>query len=135
LSKDFEDTLDPYLELLKEKLAEAEQYLRGPRSSWRIAIILCYDAIITALTRMVIDKKGIKPNRAAKKGKRLYFDSLVSILKKEGIEISNLTDLEILRSLRNEVVHENRTPTQENAKWAYATAIRLPTAFPPRYER
>ncbi|MEM3873977.1 MAG: hypothetical protein QXU45_02470 [Candidatus Bathyarchaeia archaeon] len=113
------ELLDPYLTDVKEKLLEAEQYLKGKKISTGIIVTLCYEAVITTLQRMIIDKKGMKPIEDLRKEKKIYFDNLVNILRNSGVNIENITDLEILRDLRNRVVHEGYKPTEQNAKWAY----------------
>jgi len=114
--------LDPYLSDVKEKLIEAKEYLEGKRVSTGIVVTLVFDVIMITLERMVIDRKGVKPIEQLRKEKRVYFDSLVGILNAEGVKISNVTELEILRDLRNKVVHDGYKPTEQNAKWAYKVA-------------
>lgn len=114
--------LDPYLSDVKEKLLESEQYLKGKKISTGIIVTLCYEAIMTALQRMIIDKKGMKPIEELRKEKKIYFDTLINILQSAGVSIENIADLEILRDLRNRVVHESYKPTEQNAKWAYEIA-------------
>ena len=74
------------------------------------------------LQRIIIEKKGVKTIEELKKQRKLYFDVLVNIAEKSGVKISNLEDLEILKTLRNKVEHEGHRPSKENALWAYKTA-------------
>ena len=113
--------LDPYLISVKEKIYEAESYFRGEKGIlWSQVIILLYDAIMSTLQRLVIDIKGIKPIEQMRREKKLYFDNLISILRKEGkITSEEIKELEILRDLRNRVVHEDYRPSKEHASWAF----------------
>ena len=113
--------MDPYLDSVKEKFVEAGSYLEERRFSRGIVINLLWDAIMTTLQRMVIDKKGLKVLEQLRKDKKIYFETLISILRKDDVEISNVMELDILRDLRNRVVHEGYRPTEQNVKWAYET--------------
>lgn len=114
--------LDPYLERVKESLMEAKEYLECRRVPLKEVVKRCHDAVMTTLQRMVIDKKGMTVLEQLRKEKKLYFNTLVSILKEEGVEINNLNELEILRERRNMVEHEWYRPTEHEAEWAYDIA-------------
>ncbi|MGC9202922.1 MAG: hypothetical protein ACP5HX_09685, partial [Thermoproteota archaeon] len=85
------------------------------------------------LQRLVIDKKGVKPIEELRRERKLYFDSLISILKNEEkiLDPEDLKELEILRDLRNRVVHENYRPTRDNAIWAYNLVKRFVSKYYP----
>jgi len=114
--------LDPWLQSVKEKFSEARDYIEGSRVSRGIVVKLLFDAVITTFQRMIIDRKGFNVLEQLRKGKKLYFNSLISILRKDGVEIENITELDILRDLRNRIEHEGYRPTEQDVKWAYQTA-------------
>ncbi len=120
-----------------EKFREAESYFRGERILWGPVIVLLYDALLLALQRIVIDVKGLEPIGELRKQRRLYLHTLVKILSDEGIiDPRDMKDLELLRDLRNRVVHEDYHPSREHAEWAYSVVKRIiskyfPDLFPP----
>lgn len=126
------ELLDPYLTDVKEKLLEAEEYLKGKKISTGIIVTLCYEAVMTTLQRMIIDKKGMEPIEELRREKKIYFNSLVNILRSSGVSVENITELEILRDLRNRVVHEGYRPTERNAKWAYEVAKKFILKYYPK---
>ncbi len=124
------ELLDPYLADVKEKLLEAEQYLKGKKISTGIIVTLCYETVMTTLQRMIIEKKGMKPIEELRKEKKIYLEPLVSMLKSLSVDIE-ITELEILRDLRNKVVHEGYRPTEQNAKWAYEVVKKFVSKYYP----
>ena len=116
--------LDPYLASVREKFAEVSKYFKGEKGVlWGPVVVLSFDAVMCALQRAVIDVKGIRVIEQLRREKKLYFDTLVKILKDEGlIGTDELKELEILKDLRNRVVHEDYHPTKQHALWAYEVA-------------
>ena len=116
--------LDPYLASVKEKFAEISQYFRGEKGVlWGPVVVLAFDAVMSAMQRMIIDVKGVKVIEQLRREKRLYFDTLAKILRDEGlVEPDELKELEILKDLRNRIVHEDYHPTKHHALWAYEVA-------------
>ncbi|MGB9760851.1 MAG: hypothetical protein ACPLZG_13560 [Thermoproteota archaeon] len=129
-----EKVLDPYLSSVKENVFEVESYFKGEKGiSWGPVIVHLFDAVMLTLQRLVIDKKGVKPIEELRRERKLYFDSLISILKNEEkiLDPEDLKELEILRDLRNRVVHENYRPTRDNAIWAYNLVKRFVSKYYP----
>jgi enamine deaminase RidA (YjgF/YER057c/UK114 family) len=62
-----------------------------------------FEAVMLTLQRMVVDKKGVTTLEELRKQKKLYFDTLVNILEKEGLKLEDVKDLEILKDLRNKL--------------------------------
>jgi len=121
-----EKVLDPYLASVREKFSDAESYFRGERVQWGPVIVDMFDAVMLTLQRLVIDAKGIEPIEELRKEKKLYFDSLASILSREGIlKPEDLKELSILKDLRNRIVHEDYRPAREHAVWAYNVVKRF----------
>ncbi|MEM3712205.1 MAG: hypothetical protein QXR97_01505 [Thermoproteota archaeon] len=116
-----EKVLDPYLVSVREKFADAESYFRGERVQWGPVIVDMFDAVMLTLQRLVIDLKGVAPIEDLRKEKKLYFDTLANILSKEGVlNPEDRKELEILKDLRNRIVHEDYRPAREHAEWAYS---------------
>jgi hypothetical protein len=113
-------TLDPYLVNIKEKFHEVAEFFKGKRFSWAPVVILMFEAVMLTLQRMVVDKKGVTTLEELRKQKKLYFDTLVNILEKEGLKLEDVKDLEILKDLRNKVEHEGFKPSKEEALWSYS---------------
>lgn len=129
-----EKILDPYLASVKEKISETESYFKGEKGvSWGPVIVLLFDALMFMLQRLIIDIKGIKPIEELRKEKKLYFDNLISILKEKEhiLDLDELKELEILRDLRNRVVHEDYRPTKDHAIWAYALVKKVISKYYP----
>jgi len=126
--------LDPYLVSVKERIYEAESYFRGEKGiSWGPVIRLFFDALMSTLQRLVIDIKGVKPIEELRKERKLYFDNLIRILNREGniLNPDDVKDLEILRDLRNRVVHEDYRPSKDHAIWAYNVIKRFISKYYP----
>lgn len=119
LKKSGKESLDPWLNNIKRKISEAKEFLEGRYVSPGIVVKLLYDGVILTLQRMIIEHKGINVLEQLRKDKKLYFHTLINILRKDGIEIGNVTELDILRDLRNRVEHENYRPTEYDTKWSY----------------
>jgi hypothetical protein len=128
-----EKVLDPYLATVRESILEAESYFKGEKGvSWGPVIVHLFNAVLFTLQRLVIDKKGVKPIEGLRREKKVYFDSLISILEDEKIlDPEDLKELEILRDLRNRVVHESYPPTRDNAIWAYNLVRRFVLKYYP----
>jgi hypothetical protein len=129
-----EKVLDPYLASVKENILEVESYFKGEKGiSWGPVIVHLFDAVMLTLQRLVIDKKGVKPIEELRRERKLYFDNLISILKDEEkiLDPKDLKELEILRDLRNRVVHENYRPTKDNVIWAYNLVRRFVLKYYP----
>jgi hypothetical protein len=129
-----EKVLDPYLASVKENILEVESYFKGEKGiSWGPVIVHLFDAVMLTLQRLVIDKKGVKPIEELRRERKLYFDNLISILKDEEkiLDPEDLKELEILRDLRNRVVHENYRPTKDNVIWAYNLVRRFVLKYYP----
>jgi len=115
--------IDPYLLSAREKVIAMERYFRGETSvSWSPIITLAQDALLSALQRMVIDLKGgegVSMIEQLRREKKLYLSTLSRILKdSDVISEREMMDLEILRDLRNRIVHEDYHPSREQAQWA-----------------
>ena len=115
--------VDPYLLSAREKVIAMERYFRGETSvSWSPIITLAQDALLSALQRMVIDLKGgegVSMIEQLRREKKLYLSTLSRILKdSDVISEREMMDLEILRDLRNRIVHEDYHPSREQAQWA-----------------
>jgi len=80
-----------------------------------------FDAVMLALQRLVIDSKGgVALIEDLRREKKLYFDTLANVLSKEGVlSPEDRKELEILKDLRNRIVHEDYRPAKEHAVWAY----------------
>lgn len=118
--------LDPYLVSVREKFADAESYFRGERVQWGPVIVDMFDAVMLVLQRLVIDLKGVAPIEDLRKEKKLYFDALANILSREGVlNPEDRKELEILKDLRNRIVHEDYRPAREHAEWAYNVVKRF----------
>jgi hypothetical protein len=126
-----EEILDPYLISIKEKFTEVEEYFKGKRVYWGPVVLLLNEAIMITLQRLIIEKRGIKPIEQLKKEKKLYFDVLVRIISKGGVEITHLKDLELLKDLRNKIEHEDYKPSKKEVLWAFKTAKRFISQFYP----
>jgi len=114
--------LGPLLESARENLELAEEYIKQDRAVlWGQTIALSFDAVMEALQRKIIDMKGIKVIEQLRKNKKLYLDILIGILQKDGLSIKT-DDLELLKDLRNKVVHERHRPSKQNALWAFNVA-------------
>jgi hypothetical protein len=125
-----EKVLDPYLASVREKFTDAESYFRGERVQWGPVIVDMFDAVMFALQRLVIDLKGVEPIESLRKEKKLYLDSLVNILSREEVlKPEDRKELEILRDLRNRVVHEDYRPAREHAVWAYNVVKRFVSEY------
>jgi len=110
-------------EFSRRRFAEVSKYFKGEKGVLWGPVVLSFDAVMCALQRAVIDVKGIRVIEQLRREKRLYFDTLVKILKDEGlIGTDELKELEILKDLRNRVVHEDYHPTKQHALWAYEVA-------------
>ncbi|MEM3465907.1 MAG: hypothetical protein QW566_05485 [Candidatus Jordarchaeales archaeon] len=121
-----EKVLDPYLVSVREKFADAESYFRGEKVQWGPVIVDMFDAVMLVLQRLVIDLKGVAPIESLRKEKKLYFDVLANILDKEGVlKPEDRKELEILKDLRNRIVHEDYRPSKEHALWAYNVVKRF----------
>ena len=114
--------LDPYLSTIKEKIEEAEHYLQEERIFPETIVKLSFEAVMYTLMRRIIDLKGIKPIEDLRRQKKLYFETLIGILRNEGEPIDSYVQLELLRDLRNRVEHEAFKATKQNAMWAYNVA-------------
>jgi len=115
--------IDPYLLSAREKVIAMERYFKGETSvSWSPIITLAHDALLSALQRMVIDFKGsegVSMIEQFRREKKLYLSTLSRILKdSDVISEREMMDLEILRDLRNRIVHEDYHPSREQAQWA-----------------
>ncbi|MEM2569879.1 MAG: hypothetical protein QXT67_08100 [Candidatus Bathyarchaeia archaeon] len=115
--------VDPYLLSAREKVIAMEKYFKGETSvSWSPIITLAHDALLSALQRMVIDLKGsdgVSMIEQLRREKKLYLSTLSRILKdSDVISEREMMDLEILRDLRNRIVHEDYHPSREQAQWA-----------------
>jgi len=110
--------LDPYLERIKEKLDEVTYYLaEKQRETWNHAVLFVFDSLMLALQRLIIEKKGIKLLEQLKRDKKLYLDVLTTVAKEE-IDPDDLVNFEMLRDLRNRVVHEDYRPTRQETHWS-----------------
>ena len=116
------EPLDPYLTTIREKIEEAEHYLQEERIFPETIVKLSYEVVMHTLKRRIIDLKGVKLVEDLRRQKKLYFDTLVGILRKEGEPIESHVHLELLRDLRNRVEHEAFKATKQNAIWAYNVA-------------
>lgn len=112
-------SLDPWLNDIKRKISEANEYLESRTVSLGLVVKILYDAIMLTLQRLVIEHKGLSVLEQLRKDKKLYFHTLISILRKHDVDIGNITELDILRDLRNRVEHENYRPTEYDVKWSY----------------
>ncbi|MEM2050487.1 MAG: hypothetical protein QXZ11_05135 [Thermoproteota archaeon] len=111
---------------VREKFADAESYFRGEKVQWGPVIVDMFDAVMLVLQRLVIDLKGVAPIESLRKEKKLYFDVLANILDKEGVlKPEDRKELEILKDLRNRIVHEDYRPAKEHALWAYNVVKRF----------
>ena len=115
--------IDPYLLSAREKVIAMERYFKGETSvSWSPIITLAHDALLSALQRMVIDLKGsegVSMIEQLRREKKLYLSTLSRTLKdSDVISEREMMDLEILRDLRNRIVHEDYHPSREQAQWA-----------------
>ena len=129
--------LDPYLAIIKEKIEEAEHYLQEERIFPETIVKLSFEAVMYTLMRRIIDLKGTKLIEDLRRQKKLYFETLIGILRKEGEPIDSYVQLELLRDLRNRVEHEAFKATKQNAMWAYNVARsfiskKYPQIFPER---
>ena len=115
----YEKPLDPYLYEIKEKLMRVREHMEDETIPPEIQIILLYDAVITTMKKLIIDRVGIKVIEDLTKQRKIYFDVLLNILRKNGFKFHDIRDLEILRVLRNKIVHEGYKSSKENVKWAY----------------
>ncbi|MEM1738208.1 MAG: hypothetical protein QXF72_02495 [Nitrososphaerota archaeon] len=114
--------IDPYLSSAKEKALAMERYFKGETSvSWSPIITLAHDALISILQRMLIDLKGseaISIIEQLRREKKLYLHTLSKMLKDNNvIDEEDMKNLEILRDLRNRIVHEDYHPSKEQALW------------------
>jgi uncharacterized protein YutE (UPF0331/DUF86 family) len=115
---------DPYLASALEKLKAIERYLKGEVSvTWSPVVALAHDALLTYMQRMLVELKGpdgVKMIEQMRREKKLYLEVLAKQLAEMGaISSEELKSIEILRHLRNRVVHEDYHPTKEQALWAY----------------
>lgn len=115
--------VDPYLISAKEKITAMERYFEGETSvSWSPIITLAHDSLISVLQRMIIDLKGsegVPILEQLRREKKLYMHTLARLLKESGvIDEEEMKNLEILRDIRNRVVHEDYHPSREQALWA-----------------
>lgn len=110
--------LDPYLAVIKEKMEEAEHYLQEERILPETIVKLSFESVMYTLMRRIIDLKGIRLVEDLRRQKKLYFQTLVDILKRKGEPIDSFVELELLRDLRNRVEHEAFKATKQNAIWA-----------------
>ena len=95
--------LDPYLSSARDKLLEAEACFRGERGVlWNPVVILYHDALMLALQRIIIDKKGLKVIENLRKARRLHLSTLIRILEREGkLTPEEIKNFEMLRDLRD----------------------------------
>ncbi|MEM1829773.1 MAG: hypothetical protein QXV79_03955, partial [Thermofilaceae archaeon] len=115
--------VDPYLLAAQEKLRSIERYCKGDVSvAWGPVVTMAHDALISIMHRLVIDAKGpegIKIIEQWRAERKLHLSTFIKTLKEWGILTDDeVRDLEILRDLRNRVVHEDFHPSREQALWA-----------------
>lgn len=128
--------LDPYLVSAKEKIAAMEKYFKGETAvSWSPIISLAHDAAMSILQRLLIDHKGaegVSIIEQMRRERQLYLQRLAKMLKDDGvIDEEEFKGLELLRDLRNRVVHEDYHPSKEQALWALDLVKRLIRAHYP----
>ena len=116
--------LDPFLISVKEKCEAIKKYLKGEVSvTWSPIVSLAHDATLSFLQKLLIDVKGAEGVRIIenlRREKKLNISSLVKILRQAGVLSDNeVKELEMLRDLRNRVVHEDFYPSKQQASWAY----------------
>ena len=121
--KEKELELDPYLISAKEKIIAMEKYFKGETSvSWSPVVTLAHDALMATLQRMIIDvkgSKGIQVIEQLRREKKITLHTLSKLLKDMGvIDEDEMKNLEILRDIRNRIVHEDYHPSKEQALWA-----------------
>jgi hypothetical protein len=116
--------LDPYLASVNNKMRSMNRYFKGETSvSWSPVISIAYEAMLSLLQRIIIDREpdGIKLIEEFRRDKKLHLSFLAKELKEKGIITEEeFKSLEILRDLRNRVVHEDYHPTKEQAVWAFS---------------
>ena len=114
--------LDPYLVSLRHRITSMRRYFKGETSvSWSPVISLAYEGALSLLQRIIIDKEedGVKFIEKLRSEKKLHLSFLASELRQRNmITEEEFKSLEILRDLRNRVVHEDYHPTKEQAEWA-----------------
>lgn len=115
--------LDPYLISALDKVRSAEEYFKGKTSvSWSPVISMSHDAILSLLQRKLIDVKGaegVSIIDKLRREKKLHLSTLAKILREiNAIDNEDYRNIEILRDLRNRVVHEDYHPIKEQALWA-----------------
>ena len=120
----------PLLNRAQERMEIAERYAPEHPS---IAVESGYNAILFVLQQKVVDTVGINVLIELRKKGRLYLGVLLEELAKAGIELSDeiRKELDILRDLRNRIVHEGFQASKEDAEWALAVAKRLITSLYP----
>ncbi|MEM0308769.1 MAG: hypothetical protein QXO64_07500 [Thermofilaceae archaeon] len=117
---------DPYLIAAQEKLRSIERYCKGDVSvAWGPVVTMAHDALISIMHRLVIDAKGpegIKIIEQWRTERKLHLSTFIKALREWGVLTDDeVRDLEILRDLRNRIVHEDYHPSREQALWAYNT--------------
>jgi DNA-binding Lrp family transcriptional regulator len=115
---------DPYLASALEKLKAIERYLKGEVSvTWSPVVTLAHDALLTYMQRMLVELKGpdgVKTVEQMRREKKLFLEALArQLAEMDAICEEELKSIEILRDLRNRVVHEDYHPTRAQALWAY----------------
>ncbi|MEZ0346101.1 MAG: DUF4145 domain-containing protein [Infirmifilum sp.] len=85
-------------------------------------ISMVHDALLAALQKLLIDVKGaegVSIIEQLRRDRKLHLSTLARMLRDAGaIDEEDLKNIEILRDLRNRVVHEDYHPSREQAKWA-----------------
>jgi len=115
--------VDPYILSAVEKIKAMEKYFKGVTSvSWSPVISMAHDALLALLQKMIIDSKGsegIALIEQLRREKKINLSTLVKILRQFNvIDEDEEKNIEILRDLRNRVVHEDYHPSKEQALWA-----------------
>lgn len=129
---------DPYLIAAVEKLHSIERYCRGDVSvAWGPVVTMAHDALMSVMHKMLIDAKGaegVKILEQWRAERKLNLSTFIRTLKEWGLLVDDeVKELEILRDLRNRVVHEDYHPSREQALWAYNLVKRFVKSHYPSF--
>lgn len=125
---------DPYARKVRDSLRKAEKFLaEDPNETVKAA----FSAVIFALQRKVIEVRGFQVLEELRRTRRIFLAPLLDILEKAGVIIDENVkkDLAILRDLRNKVVHDVVTASEEDAKWALNVARKVASYIIPNVVR
>ena len=133
LSLPDEDPPDPYLIRVLRCLKKAKERLtEDPTDS----VLYSFNAVMFTLQRKVIEQKGVKILEELRRKGKLYMEVLLGVLRDTGIDLGKdvKSQLDMLRELRNKIVHEGYRADEGEGLWAIGLAEGLAFSWYPELQ-